>query len=161
MDIQQIEQPAGLQVARDQLGPGDEVGKPVEDPHGRIDDVEFVIENLREVVNVGPDEPGIEAKLAVQLPRQANGFVGEVDSGGPRAEPRPGHGVEAEVALQVQERLAFNVADRSALERVQGVPARLESRHVVVVGCGVRPSALVPVRAVQPDARITAHCQKL
>ena len=64
----------------DNGGPSIQVGQPAQDALGREHDVELPIEHVREVVDVGADEPRIQPQLVVQRPGEIDRGVGEVDT---------------------------------------------------------------------------------
>ena len=90
----------------------------------------------------------VGADLVIQGAGEVYGGVGDVDASGLRAESRPRHGVHPEMALEVEKRLARDVADLAAFDVGEGYPALLEALDIVELGGGVDGGALVPVGTV-------------
>ncbi len=89
------------------------------------DHVEPVIAELGEhggrIGDVGADEAGLDGEFARQAPGVIDCLLGEVDPRDPGAAARPRQGVQPEVALQMEQRLALDFADPIDLDRVEGV----------------------------------------
>ena len=117
-------------------GPALEVGQPLDGAPAHEDHVEQAVAEVRVgVVEVGADELGAagQADFVGQAPRQRDRLVAEVQTDDLGAEARPAQRVEAEVALQVQQRraLAHERSELLALERPQRRRAGLEALDVV------------------------------
>ena len=94
----------------DDARPALEVGQPLDGAPAHEDDVEEPVAEVRVgVVEVGADELGAagQADFVGQAPRQRDRLVAEVEADDLGAEARPAERVEAEVALQVQQRRAL------------------------------------------------------
>jgi hypothetical protein len=107
----------------DHLGPAGQVGQPVERPEGGEHHVEVAFQVGRELGHVGDHEAGVEAGLGGQEPGLLDRPLGEVDPGDPGPPPGPRERVQPEVALQVEQVLAGDVADLLDQQRVQVVAA--------------------------------------
>ncbi len=66
--------------------------------------------HLRKLIDVGLYEPGRDGQLFGQTAGGGDGLGGEVHPRDDGAPPGPGHRVQAEMALQVQEALASDVS---------------------------------------------------
>ena len=103
----------------------------------------------RQVVQVRLDEARVgEAEVGRQLAGQADRGRREVGAGDRRPEPRPRQGVDAEVALQVEERPAVDVADRLDLVVAQPDATLAEAGQVVEVAVLVDRRPRLPERLV-------------
>jgi len=76
---------------------------------------------------------GLQLQLDGEGARELQGPFGEVHAGDVRPQPGPRQGVQAEVALQVEEVLPGHRSDLLELEVVQMRPAGLEPLQVVQV----------------------------
>jgi hypothetical protein len=74
-------------------------------------DVEVSLQVVRELDHVGDHEAGVEAGLGGQETGLLDAPLREVDPGDPGPAPGPGERVQPEVALQVEQVLAGDVAD--------------------------------------------------
>src|SRR5205814_5962289 len=99
-----VEEPAGLQVAGDEGGPGCQVRQPAEDAIGRVDDVEAVErpQGLGQLVEIAADELRLCPRLDGQAARARDALARKVDACGDGPAAGPGEGVEAEMTLQVK-----------------------------------------------------------
>ena len=154
MLVEEIESTARLDEVGHHAGPRPEIGQPHEHAQGGGHHVEPLLEHLRQIIDVGADEAGIQSQLLVQTARQVDRGTREVDPGGAGAEPCPGHRVHAEVALQVQQGFARDRADLLTFDPVDGDPPRLEALHVVEGGGGVHGNPFIPVAAVDLPALV-------
>ena len=108
-------------MAGDDGCPALQVGQPLDGAPAHEDDVEEpASEVLVGVVEVGADELGAagQADLVGQSPRQGHRLVRQVEAHDVRAVARPAQGVEAEVALEVQQGRAL-VHERPELVQLQ------------------------------------------
>ncbi|HET6519841.1 MAG TPA: hypothetical protein VFG47_08470 [Geminicoccaceae bacterium] len=109
--VHHVEQAARRQVPRDGLAPAPEVAEPADRAVRGEDEVEPLAE--RQLQHVAPHEPGAvgEPDALGQPPRLRQRGPGEIDAhdqGG--ALPREAQRVEPEVALEVEEPFAAQVA---------------------------------------------------
>jgi hypothetical protein len=149
VELAEVQRAAFREERVDDPGPAIQVRQPVECAEARVDDVEALpAERLDGVVDVGGDEAGIEIRLLRKRVRRVDRGLREVEADYRGAAPRPREAVEPEVALQVDEPLARDVADLLDLERPQRRAARAEPLDVVEVARDVDRNALVPPRAV-------------
>lgn len=74
------------------------------------DDVELLVEHVRQVMDVRADEGRRNGEVAGQHAGGRNRLVAEVRAGHLRTQPRPGQRVEPEVALEMEERPVTDVA---------------------------------------------------
>lgn len=118
VELRQVEPSAGTQQVADQLGPAGQVGEPDQRAEAGVGDVEgATAERAARVVDVGLHELGIQARLRGDPAGGRDGLAREVEPGDPGAPPRPGQGVEAEVALEVDE---VEPVDRAELVHLEG-----------------------------------------
>ena len=106
MTIEHEEAPAGLQALRDDARPAFQVRQPRQRADRREHDVELPLQARRGVVHVAADEIGGQRQFRGQFACLGDGGFHEIHAGDDGAVPRPRQRVEAEVALQVQQRLA-------------------------------------------------------
>jgi hypothetical protein len=136
-------------------------GRPAEHAVRGEHDVELALEVRGKVVDVAPDEPGRDPGFGRQRPGRLDGRLGEVHAGHDRAPASPGEAVQAEVTLQVEQRLVAHVPDQRDLEDVEPRPAArapglealdvVELRPDVVRGPGVpEPPVGLPVLVHAP-----------
>ena len=118
MKFADVEAPAGLDEPRDDPGPAAGVRQPVERADARVDDVELLVEEGGGVVELADDEARVDAELAGDLAGGGDGRLREVEPGDACAQHRPGERVHAEVAVQVEQRFALDVAQRA--RRIEG-----------------------------------------
>ena len=152
VELGDVEGAAGLQEVVDDLGPALEVAEPDERAPGGEDDVEGAGQLVRQARDVALHEGGApgEADLGGERARRPDALAGEVDAGDDGAAARPAERVEAEVALQVQQRraLADQRAQLAQLDRAERGAARLEAGDVVQLRVHVQPDGLVPAGEV-------------
>lgn len=110
MCICEIEDAAGCRQRSDRLGGGRCPGASRSYP-GREHDVEFAVNDLRCVVNVGANKVGRDADLRRQPPRLGNRRRREIEAGRDRALPREDQDIEPEMALQMDQPLTSNFAE--------------------------------------------------
>jgi hypothetical protein len=152
-----VEEAARPHEVGDHLGPAGHVGQPVEHSEGGEHHVEVALQPVREVDHVGDDEAGLQAGLGGQEPRLLDGPFREVGAGDPGSPPDPGECVQPEVALQVEQVLAGDVADLLDQQREQVVAAPgLPAVDVVERRADVDGRPLVPEGAVGGDMRVHA-----
>lgn len=120
MGLAEVEHPAGLeQLGRDRR-PAIEVGQPADRSDAREGDLEAAIAEGRDgVVHVGLDEGRRDVRLVGQRPCLRDRRRREVETGDRRAASCPAQGVDAEVALEMDEAAAAHVADLLDLPRTQ------------------------------------------
>ncbi len=143
------EDPVRCDVPRDHVRPGPDVGQPVERSPRGIDDVEHAVEVGRQRVQVRQDEAGLGvAELVGEPCGELDRRGRDVGAGNDRAEPRPRQGVDPEVALQVEQRLAGDITDQLDLVGSKAHAARPECREVVEVARGVDRRPGIPKRSI-------------
>jgi hypothetical protein len=131
------------------------VADPAQHADRRVGEVEAAVQRLRERGRVGLDElePGVAAVR--ELARLGQRGRGEVDAGDARAAARERDRVVRDVALDVDDVEARDVADRLAQRRVllaaQGRSAGDQPRAVVVGVLAMGGGERVPVAAVGVD----------
>src|SRR5215208_6427834 len=111
VDLGDVEGPTWPQEVGDHPGPTVEVRQPSDDPARGIDDIEISLQAVGQGEDVAMDEAGRQTQLRRQPPRVGDGPLREVGTGHPRPEPGPGERVQAEVALEVEQVLARDIAD--------------------------------------------------
>ena len=120
MDLGHVEEPTGLDEVGHHSCPAGDVRQPAEDAVRGVDDIELAVQLGRQVIQVGDHEGCRNPELGRQGPRGRDALRTEVGTRHDRSHAGPGEAVQAEVALQVEERLAL---DRSDLgELVVGQP---------------------------------------
>ncbi len=149
MRLDDVEDAARGQVARDDLGPALEIREPAEHAVGGEDHVEATGEGRRQVVEIALDEGRRHAHPRREGARRGDGLLREVHPGHGGAVPSPADGVHAEVALQVEQRLAADVARPRPGDRVEVAAApRRERLDVVHLGAKIDPRPGVPEPAI-------------
>jgi hypothetical protein len=149
VELGEVEGAARLDEVRRHARPLAHVRQPADDAVRREDDVELAVEVPRQVVDVGADEARVDAQLGRQRFRLLDRRLGEVDAGDDGAlVARPAEGVDAEVALEVQERLATHVAQLFQLDRLEPFRAGLEAGDVVHLRRDMDGDGFVPMLAV-------------
>ena len=125
---------------------------------GGEDDVELALEVVRELDHVRDHKGRVQAGLGGQEPGLLDAALGDVDPGHPGPAPGPGERVQPEMALQVEQVLAGDIADLVDQERVQvDAAARLPALDVVELRADVDRRPLVPEGAVGGDTRVHAR----
>ena len=144
--------PPGARKCATTRGPRADIRQPAKDAARGVDDVEGPVEVGRQVVQVRLDEPRLrEAQVRRQRRRQLDGRRRQVRAGDASAESRERQRVDPEVALQVEEGLAGDVADELELVRLDPAAALSEGREVVEVALGMDPGPDVPQPLVGGD----------
>jgi len=159
MDLGDVEDPARLHEVGGHARPCRDVGQPAEHAARGVDDVEVPIERIGQVVQVRDDERRRDREVRGQCPRGSDALLAEVRARDDRAEAPPRKGVESEVALQMEERLAGDVADLLDLVVAQAdavLPAA-ERGDVVELGCDVDPGPGIPDVAVPAQGLVHRH----
>jgi len=121
---------------------------------GTNGDVEAVVSQLRQgeqVIEIGADEAGGDAQLPTQRPCGRDRLRREIGARDARAAPGPGEGVQAEVALQMEEDLPPDVAELVYLDGLEPGLPRLEAGDVVV------RRSHVCLRPGVPQGAVRAH----
>ena len=150
MELDEVEASVRREQRADHVRPALDVGQPVERAEAGVDDVEATpAERARRVVDVGVDEVGLETGAACDVACRLDRGRREVQPRDPCALTGPGERVQAEMALQVQERRARDAGQLALLEGAQGRAAGEEPVDVVEVAAHVDRHALVPQRAVR------------
>ena len=123
-----------------------DVGQPAEHAARRVDDVELALERVdgRSYRLDSTKRASGKPSSIGQGPRQLDRGRRDVRAGHPGAQPGPGQRVDPEVALQVEERLAGDVADHLDLVRPEPDAAGLERLEVVEIARRVDPRPGVP-----------------
>ena len=150
MVLEDVERPTRLDERAGGRRPPVDVGQPAQRPDPRVDDVVGAPRQGRDrVVHVGADELGVDALGVGERARAASTADSEKSSPvTARAAPRPRQGVEAEVALEVQQLASGDVTDLLDLDRPQCAPAGTEAVDVVELRRNVQRGALVPLPPV-------------
>ena len=155
MDLRDVEQSPGLDEACHDPRPAADVGQPAKDPARRVDDVELVPEPHGQLIDVRLDETRIgDAKVGGELAGEPDRRRGEVDSRDACAQPSPRQRVEAEVALEVEQALALDVADRGDLIRPDAHAPFAEAGHVVELALRVHLRPRVPEALVRGEGSL-------
>ena len=110
VELDHVERAAGLEEARDDLGPATDVRQPADGAIGGEDDVEFFFEPVGQGVHIREYEPGLDPSLRGQRLRRLDCGFREVDAGHDCSFSGPGECIEPEVALEVEHRLAAHVS---------------------------------------------------
>src|SRR5277367_1214955 len=137
MLVGDIEEAAGLEEVRDDSGPSPHVGQPGDRAIGGEYDVELAVDRRWRVVDIGADEARGNLELVAERARELDCFVGEIETCDVGTEARPRHGVESEVTLQMEHRLAAHVPYFGKLQVMQRVSSSFEAGKVVALGAGV------------------------
>src|ERR687893_2926309 len=149
VELRQVQEAAGADEAGRHLGPPGYVRQPVEGAEARVHDVEGPApEGLPGLVDVRADELGLDPDLGGEPSRRFDGGGREVEARDAGAVAGPTQRVLAEVALQVEELLARDVAHLLELEGAEVLLAGLEARDVVELAADVDRDALVPAGPV-------------
>ena len=117
VDLGDVEAAAGPDEVGDDLGPAPDVGHPAEHAARGVDEVEVAREGVRQR-RTGPTGRSVavgEADLGGGPGREVDRGLAEVGAGDARPEPRPRERVDPEVALEVEDVEARDVADLLAL----------------------------------------------
>src|SRR3990172_3600540 len=120
MPIDDIKEPTSPDKAGDDARPFSNVGKPNEGSVRTEDDVKGLRKHFSYSVHVRFDEASGDPQLCGEPLRGPDRFAREVDAGHDRAFSCPPQRVEAEVALQMEHRLASHVADFGKLHGQEG-----------------------------------------
>jgi hypothetical protein len=155
MRVGEIEESAGLEEMRDHIRPAHHVRQPAQAAPGDEDDVEqsTAFEHAWRVVDVclhevrPPRELQLVGKAAGRLDRHRR----EIEPDDVGALLCQGQRVSPEMALEVQDALAANVAELALLDGVEQAPARPEPVQIVAWCNEMMGDPLVPVRPVCLD----------
>ena len=109
---------------------------------------------LRQVVEIGADERGVDAELGRDPGRELDGPLGEVDARDLRTQAGPRERIDPEVALEVQQGLASDRADLLDLVVTNPDAAPLEFLEVVEGASGIDLGPLVPQRSVRREVLV-------
>ncbi len=142
--FQQIEPAARFQSARRHRHPAVHVRNPADSPPGSEDDVEAV-QARRRIQHVRQDELTVDAGLTREGSRRFDGRRRIVEAGHLCAQPRQGQGVEAEMALQVEQAFAGDVAEPFPGDPIDHRLAPAECVGAVEGGGQVDRHRLIPI----------------
>jgi hypothetical protein len=143
--------PAGLEATRHDKRPALEVGKPPQHTDRREYDVELALEARRRVVHVAADEFSGRCHFRGELARLGHGRRHEIHAGDGGAVACPRQRVEAEMALQMQQRLSAHIAYAGQRDRAQRLAARDETGNVVSAASNVIRRPRLPHSMVGGD----------
>ena len=150
MELDEVQPAAGTEQLGDDAGPRVDVREPAERADPGVDAVErSTTESGRRVVHVGHLELGVEARPRRQLAGREDRRLAQVDADDAGAEAGPAEGVHAEVALEVDEVEAGDVAGLLDLVRTKWRATCQKAVDAVEVGVDVDGDALVPPGAVE------------
>ena len=153
MRVGEVELAARRQHGRNDLRPFLHIGQPANGAPGCEDEVERARRQVRSLIHGPLDEVRFQAGLIGQAPGNLQRGAGKIESGDRRAAPYQAQRIPADMALQMQNALAGDVAEFGRFNLVQGVLAGTKPvQHVIAGGIArMNGGALIPVPAVHFD----------
>jgi hypothetical protein len=148
--IGKIEGAPGGKQRSDRLGPADDIGEPADRPPGREHDVELAFHGLPRGIDISANKIGRDSDLRCQTPGFGNRRRRKIEPGRDRTRARQDQRIEPEMALQMDQPPAGNLAEFPAVDRVEPFFSgeksldRIKARRVAAVD----RHPLVPVAPV-------------